>query len=279
MSIAPRLHLVVLVSLLSITLLSPSVSMAAFTKTYQATGRLHLEVVGAAGLALPATGTLTLATAPLGTIKKAYLYATQTNNTGGLSGSFGGPPLPIASPHASEALLITLTTYRWDVTTRIIPGVASYGFTILDALGMPVSVAGVGLAVVWENAGTEPIRTVTIVDGVKQVGESGAETESMTFTLLPAGSTTVWVFTTDDDASTGETVTYNSSNIGGPLVGNLGLNASVLQMTGTSVFGPNTLSISTGSDHLTWVLGATSIDQNTVPIRESTWGRIKSLFR
>jgi hypothetical protein len=279
MSVAPRLFLVVLTSLLSIALLSPRASMAGFTQTYQATGNLHLEVTGAAGLGLPAMGTVTLANAPQGTIKKAYLYATQTNNTLGLSGTFGGAPLPITAPYASEALLITLSTYRWDVTSNIVPGVLSYSFTVVDDMGMPVSVAGVGLAVVWENAGTEPIRTVTIVDGVKQVGENGAETELMTFTSLPAGSTTVWVFTTDDDASLGETVSYNSSNIGGPLIANLGLNASVLQMTGTSVSGSNTLSIYTSTDHLTWVLGATSIDQATVPISESTWGRLKSLYR
>ena len=276
MPVTLRLFLAVLAS---IALFTPYASMAGFTQTYQATGKLHLEVTGAAGLSLPAADTLTLTNAPSGTIKQAYFYATQTNNTLGLSGTFGMGMLPTTSPYMSEALLITLSTYRWDVTTNIIPGVTKYAFSVLDGLGMPVSVAGVGLVVVWEDTSTEPVRTVTIVDGVKQVGESGAETESMTFTSVPSGSTTVWVFTTDDDSSLGETVIYNSSTIGGPLVGNLGLNASVLQMTGVSVSGADTLSISTVSDHLTWVLGATSADQSTVPNKESTWGKIKSLFR
>ena len=96
---------------------------------------------------------------------------------------------------------------------------------------------------------------------------------------MPAGSTTVWVFTTDDDATSGETVSYNSANIGGPINGNLGLNASVLKMTGVSVSGSNTLSISTSADHLTWVLGATAVDQSTVPTSNSTWGGVKSLYR
>jgi hypothetical protein len=279
MTVAPRLFLVVLALLLSIALLTPHASMAAFTQVYQAMGNLHLEVTGAAGLGLPATGTLTLANAPQGTIKQAYLYATQTNNTVSLTGTFAGAPLPITGPHASEALLITLSTYRWDVTANVVPGVSSYAVTVTDGLGQPIAVAGVGLAVVWEDATTQPMRTVTIVDGVKQVGEGGSETESMTFTTLPAGSTTVWVFTTDDDASLGETVSYNSSNIGGPLVGNLGLNASVLKMRGLSGLGSSTLSIFTSTDHLTWVLGATAVDQGTVPTPESTWGRIKSLFR
>jgi hypothetical protein len=101
----------------------------------------------------------------------------------------------------------------------------------------------------------------------------------MTFTLLPAGNTSVWVFTTDDDATPGETVSYNASTIGGPLNGNLGLNASVLQMSGVSVIGSNTLAISTINDHLTWILGATAVDHSTVPTEDSTWGRIKSLYR
>lgn len=259
--------------------LTPAVGIAAFSQTYQATGNLHLEVTGAANLNPPASGTLTLSNIPQGTIKQAYLYATQTNNTVGLSGSFGGAPLPTVSPYATEALLITLSTYRWDVTTSILPGLAAYNFTILDGLGQPVAVAGVGLVVVWEDALTQPVRTVTIVDGVKQVGETGAETESMTFSSLPAGNTTVWVFTTDDDASLGETIAYNAANIGGPLVGNLGLNASVLQMSATSVSGSNTLSISTLTDHLTWVVGATAVDQPPVSTEEKTWSQIKSLYR
>ncbi|UCH84008.1 MAG: hypothetical protein JSW50_16515 [Candidatus Latescibacterota bacterium] len=278
MSTTPRLFLVLAASLLTIALLTTHTSLAAFIQTYQATGNLQVEVAGAANLVPPAMGTVTLTGIPSGTIKRAYFYATQTNNTLGLSLTFNGAPLGTAGPYASEALLITLSTYRWDVTSSIIPGVASYGFSVLDGMGIPVAVAGVGLVVVWEDV-SEPLRTVTIVDGVKQVGESGAETESMTFTGLPSGNTTVWIFTTDDDSSTGETVSYNAVNIGGPLIGNLGLNASVLQMTGTSVLGSNTLSISTVTDHLTWVLGVTAIGQSPVPAEESTWGKIKSLYR
>lgn len=279
MSVVQRLYLAVFICSFAIVPLSPDTSRAGFLQTYQATGNLQMEVTGAAGLGLPATGMLTLTSTPTGTIKQAYLYATQTNNTLGLSATFAGSPLGVVGPYANEALLITLSTYRWDVTANIVPGVGSYSFSILDGMGNPVAVAGVGLVVVWENA-AEPTRTVTIVDGVKQVGESGAETESMMFSALPAGMTTVWVFVTDDDAMTmNESVSYNAAAIGGPLVANLGLNASVLKMTGTSVLGANTLSISTQSDHLTWVLGATAVDQPVVPTTESTWGRIKGLYR
>jgi hypothetical protein len=254
---------------------------AGFSQVYQATGHLGLEITGAASLNPPGTGSVTLSSSTLGAvIQKAYFYTTQVNNTLGMQGTFGGAPLQpaVAGPHASDAQLITLSTYRWDVTPVIVPGLNTYSFSLLDASNGPVTPAGVGLAVIWSGA-SEPLRTVTLVDGVQQVGESGAETESLTFTGLPAGSTTVWVFTTDDDASLGETVVYNSSNIGGPLVGNLGLNASVLQMSGTSVSGANTLSISTLADHLTWVLGATAVTLPPVGVQPSSWSRLKAGYR
>jgi hypothetical protein len=102
----------------------------------------------------------------------------------------------------------------------------------------------------------------------------------MTFTGLPAGSTTVWVFTTDDDAmTTNETVAYNGTNIGGPLVANLGLNASVLQMAGLSVSGANTLAITTVTDHLTWLVGATAVTLPPVGVEPSSWGTVKSSYK
>ena len=275
----PRPSLAVFALLLTIALLVPRPSMATFLQTYQATGNLQLVVGGAASLGLPAMGTITLGSAPLGIIKKAYLYATQTNNTLGMSATFGGAPLLMAAPYDTEALLITISTYRWDVTAMIIPGVTSYSIAFLDGMGMHTPVPGTALVVVWEDVATEPTRTVTIVDGVKQVGENGAETESMIFSTLPPGNTAVWVFTTDDDASTGETISYASSTIGGPLVGNLGLNASVVKMSGTSGSGSNTLSISTSTDHFSWVLGATAVDVPPVVTEETTWGRVKALYR
>jgi hypothetical protein len=186
MSITPRISLVLLASLLSITALTPHTSLAGFTQTYQATGNLQVEVTGAAGLNPPAMGTVTLSSIPTGTIKQAYFYATQTNNTLGLDLTFNSTPKGITSPYQTEALLITVSTYRWDVTANIIPAVTSYSFSVLDGSGLPIPVPGVALVVVWEDASTEPIRTVTIVDGVKQVGESGSETESMMFTAQPA---------------------------------------------------------------------------------------------
>jgi hypothetical protein len=253
---------------------------AGFNQVYQATGTLGLEVTGAANLNPGMSATLTLSSSTLGAvIQRAYLYATQVNNTSGMSGTFAGQPLMAVGPHAGDAQIITLSTYRWDVTNMIIPGVSSYNFTLLDGVGTPLAIAGVGFVVVWSRS-NEPLGTVTIVDGAQQVGEAGSETESMTFTNLPAGSTTVWVFTTDDDATTtNETVAYNGSTIGGPLAGNLGLNASVLQMSATSGQGTNTLAISTVTDHLSWVVGATAVTLPPVGIEPSSWGDMKSGYR
>lgn len=278
MSTVPRP--VVVVCLIAIALFLPHAADASFfVQAYQATGNLQLVVGGVANLGMPAAGNITLPSPALGVIKKAFLYATQTNNTIGLSATFNGAPLGIASPHDNDALLITVSTYRWDVTAAIVPGATSYGVSFLDAMGMPTPVPGAALVVVWEDTSTQPTRTVTIMDGIKQVGENGAETESMSFSALPPGNTAVWIFTTDDDASTGESVVYNGSTVGGPLIGNLGLNASVLQMTGTSASGSNTLSVSTTSDHFSWVLGATAVNVPPVPTEKHTWGGVKALYR
>ncbi|NIO29724.1 MAG: hypothetical protein GTO29_14355 [Candidatus Latescibacteria bacterium] len=139
MSVTKLLVLFVLANLPFSVLFTAHACMAGFTQVYQAPVNLHPEVIGAAGLGMPAMGTLTLANLPQGRIKKSYLYATQTNNTLGLSATFNGSPLPIASPYASEALLITLSTYQWDVTANILPVVISYGFTVVDGMGMPVA--------------------------------------------------------------------------------------------------------------------------------------------
>jgi hypothetical protein len=266
--------------LLATLLLFPAPSLGGmFLQSYQATGNLQVVAGGAANLGIPAMGNIMLPSPALGVIKKAFLYATQTNNTLGLSATFNGAPLGTAAPFDNEALLITVSAYKWDVTAAIIPGATSYSVSFLDGMGMHTPVPGAALVVVWEDISTQPTRTVTIMDGIKQVGENGVDTESMSFGALPPGNTAVWIFTTDDDASTGESVVYNGAAIGGPLVGNLGLNASVLQMSGTSNSTSNTLSISTVSDHFSWVMGATAADVPPVANEERTWGAVKALYR
>jgi len=162
--------------------------------------------------------------------------------------------------------------------TPFVLGAMSFPFQASETV-FGLGIAGVGLVVVWQDP-VEPMRTVTIIDGMKQVGESGPETESAVFTGLPSGPTQAWIFTVyDDAASSGETVSYNGSTIGGPIDGNLGLNASVLQMNTTSVAGNNTISVQTGSDHMGWMVAATAVDMSPVGVEQGSWGRMKTLYR
>jgi hypothetical protein len=269
------------VSFLAVLVLSPLAAQAALNQVYQQTGNLGLELTGVAGQNMPqVTGMLTLATLPpTATVQRATLYASQNNNgTNPLTATFGGAPLGPVGPSASDATFVTLYTYQWDVTFLFIPGVSSYSFQVSETVPGQ-GIAGVALSVVWQDAG-EPTRTVTLVEGMKQVGETGPETESFAFTALPAGPTTAWIFTVyDDAAASGEIVSYNGGPIGGPIDGNLGLNASVLQMSATSVSGNNTISIQTGADHMGWMLAATAVDHGPISVPPRSWGRVKRLFR
>lgn len=253
---------------------------AALLQTYQQSGNLGLEVTGVAGQNNPFVGgNLTLGSYPAtAVVQKATLYASQTNNgMNPLTATFNGVPLGAVGPTASDMAFTTLYTYQWDVTMFLF-GTTVFPFLVSET--MPgLGIAGVGLVVVWQDP-SEPMRTVTIIDGMKQVGESGPETESVTFTGLPAGPTVAWTFTVyDDAAASGETVSYNGSAIGGPVDGNLGLNASVLQMNTTSVSGNNTLAIQTGADHMGWMVAATAVDMSPVSVDATSWSRVKSLYR
>jgi len=248
-------------ALCAVLVLSPAITKGALIQTYTGSGTLGLEVA-AVGMAstLTASGTLNLATFS-GTPTQAYLYAVDVNFVGplGMGATFNGNLLVSAGVYASDTAFQTLQTFRWDVTSLMIPGVTSYSFSIVENLGvgdMPgTGVSVVALAAVYSDP-TLPFSTVSIFDGMQQVGESGPETESVQFTSLPAGPTKVWTLTAFDDAmSTGETIVYDGSTIGGPLDANLALNGSLHSLTGTSSAGPNTLSLTTTTDQFGWVLG------------------------
>lgn len=257
----------------------PGLAFGGHGTSYSASGNLNMEIAGAAGNGnLVVTGTLNLANMPTtATPVFAVLYATQTNNNTGLDATFNGNSMGVLGPIATDAGLPSLSTYAWVVTPHVFGPVSSYTYTIGQTHGNINGIAGVALLVVWTDP-AEPFRTVWVQDGMQQVGESGAETENIVFTgVVPPGPTTAWVFTVYDDApTTNEAVLYNGSTIGGPLVANLGLNASILSLNTISGASPNTLSISTVTDHLGWVVGALVIDPPPVPVESVTWGEIKS---
>ncbi len=177
--------------------------------------------------------------------------------------------------------LLGMYSYHWPVQQHIVPGQNSYSFTVGANTVNSTAIAGVALVVVWEELLLEPTRTVIVIDGMQQVGESGPETETVSFTSTTTGATEAWVFTVNDDnLSSNETVSYNSNNIGGPLDRNLGFDASLLHMTNfQSLAATNSLSISTVNDHMGWMIGATEITWPTVGVETSTWASVKELYR
>ena len=262
-------------------LLGAASAHAALSQSFQQVGHLGLEVAAApGGNLLISSGTLTLSTLPATAhVVHATLYTGQVNNDTGLDAIFAGTNLGSVPPAAFDGLSFRNYEYRWDVTSLVVPGVNTYGFTIGQKTVGGSTVPGVALAVVWEDA-LEPTRLVTLVDGMRQVGETGTETESTVFTGLGEGATTVWSFTAwDDRTNTGEMVAYNGNPIGGPIDSNLGVMASLLRLEATSVNGPNTLSISTNLDSMGWLLAATAVTAPPLAVRTLTWQQVKALYR
>ncbi len=251
-----------------------SLADGALVQSFQMTGQLGLEVTAAAGGNMhTANGSLSLNNV-VGVPVQAYLYATDwQSGSSPYSGTFNGAPLVGPVTQSDTTLPGISYTHRWDVTSMIVgPGSYSYSFSGL----MPGAnqnfpngsiLAGVGLAVVYNDPTANANTIVTIIDGSQQLGEglTISDTESVTFNNLVAGSTTIHSFTVfDDNAESGEVVRYNGNPIGGPIDQSLGLNATLLTMSGTSISGANTLSLTTDPatpnvDHMHWVLAASSV--------------------
>jgi len=253
---------------------------AEMSTTFQQMGNLGLEVAGArGGNTLITGGTFTLNDLPAGaTVLKATLYASQVDNPNGQDAEFAGVDLGSAGPYASDAGSQTYYTYAWDVTGLVVPGANSYSFVIG---GHPNGglVAGVALVVVWHDW-SEPTRVVTINDGMVQLGPSGSDFEDTLFTNLGDGETDVWLFTVlDDKASSGETVSYNGTVIGGPIDQNLGPLASLLKLATNSVGGTNALRVTTQFDTMGWIIAATAVSAPPVPVTTTTWQHVKELYR
>lgn len=261
---------------------------AALVSAFQGTGTYGLDVdavgISAAPMVDSTLGSgsaLTLSNiTPTATVTRAYLYAYDINHPGTISATFNGSPLlggTSIGAYASDAAFNTLYTYRWDVTNQIISGVTSYNWAFSEVPdqfnNQGASIGMAALAVVFSDPNLST-STVTIHDGMTYVGNTHPETESININGLPAGSSTIYAATFLDDnlsppQSTGETIVYNGSTIGGPLDKSLTLNGSLTPaLTGTSVAGTNTLSIKTQSDEFGWTLAATI---TPVPLPAVVW--------
>ncbi len=263
-------------------------SHGALIQAFQQTGAYGLEVaaVGFGGAPVVMSGgpsgTLNVsAQAAFGTPVKAYLYAYDVNHPGTMSGSFNGTPLSgglSIAPYASDAAFNTLYTWRWDVTQLMIPGVTSYSWAFSEVPDMFMNQGGsismAALALVYSDP-TLPMSTATIFDGMAYVGNPHFETETVTFTGIPAGTNKIFNATFLDDnisppGSTGETISFDGTAIGGPLDQSLALNGSLTASTGTSNAISNAMSIKTNNDEFGWTLSA-ALTTAVVPLPAAAW--------
>lgn len=256
-------------SLAVLALLAPAARAAAI-QSFQATGQFSLEVTGASNPpgAFPTMASTFSLTPPVGaTVHKAFVYTGDWNNSGAtLDLVFDVSPNLPTGPIANDAAFTTLYGYRWDVTSFVVGVAMSYNFTIgLDALltSQGQQIAGAALVVIW-NDPSALNSTVTIVDGALQVGETTPDTETMTFSGMPAGNTNLQLFTVSDDmAGTNEVIKYNGSSVGGPIDENLGLGASVVSISNLTSISPanNVVSVTSPVDHFGWIVSVTIVPE------------------
>ncbi len=235
--------------------LSPSVASAGLMQSFQQTGQLGVEFVAAAGgnFSFIQNGSFNLnqITAPA---TKAFFYAADFNNGGAnIDLTFNNVPMAPAVITNDAQVNGTMFGYRWDVTNFVL-GPGNYSYDVGQTTNGNI-ITSVGLVVVYQT-GIGPNTTATILDGIEQIGINniGLDSKSYNFNNLPAGSTDVWTLTGYDSINTipippvetGETIDYNGTTIGGPIDQFLGFNASLLQMTGTSMTGTNILKVTTG---------------------------------
>ncbi len=249
-------------------LVLPALAGGALVQSFQQTGNLGLELAGAAtGNTGVVSGTFTLSNVTPGPAVKAFVYANDWFVGNPLDLTFAGVPVGAVGPFANDNTggFFNLFAYRWDVTPMV-TGPGNHSF-VIGQTNSGNQIAGAALVVVYNDPLAASTTVVTILDGAVMLGEAGVpEIETSTFLGQPAGATDVYVFTvSDDSADSGEIVTYNGANIGGPIDQFLGFNASLLKMSGTSSAGANNIAISTGTpagtDHFGWLVAATEVPE------------------
>jgi len=229
-------------------LLIAGAAQSTLNPTYMNTGKIAGVLLGEAAGTQGFTGnfTFSLAGLPVGAVTlQAYLYASEFVFIPNATATFANTNLGNASAYSTDN---TFWTYRWNVT-NLVNGNAQYGAFIQG----PMQLYGSALAVVYTHP-TLPMATVGINDGAHELGEN-ANTESgnTQFAGWQPGSGRLSVFTVGDDpAASGETVDFNSVNVGGPLNGNLGSHASLLNMGVNIQAGSNTVQMTTRGDWLGW---------------------------
>ena len=148
------------------------------------------------------SGSFMLSQVPFGaTIQKAFVYANDWRS-GNLTLTLNNFGLPGPSTFTDTSSVLTLTSYRWDVTTFLqMQPVLPYAFNIQSSNSMS-TISGAALFVVWQDQ-SAPLSVVEIVDGARIVGETAGmvDTETATFSTLPVGLTSLSLFTVSDESS------------------------------------------------------------------------------
>jgi hypothetical protein len=209
---------------------------------------------------------LTLASIPSGaTIHYAALYAINYFATVNPSATFSEQSL--GAPVVDTSAAGGLSTYKWNVPTNLITGNGSYS---ASAAGLSNNY-GLALVVVFSHSSL-PEGRVIVKDGATDLnglgsGEGSAgspNTASTTFTVPTAGAGTLWIHTGADNnggVQTGEVISFNGTNIGGPIDANLGPFASLFKFSPVPVVaGTNTAQVSAVSgDQFGWDIAVLSV--------------------
>jgi len=234
--------------------LTADLADASWNQLYQADGPIDLEISGfaAAGAFGGVSGNITLSNIPSGaTIDRAVLIAGDwTTGFAGTRGAvFAGNNLGNANP--SDVDNSYLYSYQWDVT----PYITGNGTYAASASGMQNNY-GLALAVVYRHASL-PAGRVSLNNGANIQPLQFGGAPNTTLSSL-GGPGELWVYTGADDNfngfSSGEQVRLNGGNVGGPLDGNLGDYASILELSVNTLPGNNVANIVTPSDTFGWHL-------------------------
>jgi hypothetical protein len=250
---------------ISALVLTPPVQ-SALISSFQQTGTLDIDVTAVGlGSAPVQMGNLTLGNLPPTSLPvQGFLYAMDTNHPGQMSASFNGTPLGAVAPYATDSAFNTLYTFRWDVTAFLGPGINNHTYQINQIpdqfMNSGIGIGVVALAVVYSDPSAGQ-NVATLFDGMIYVGNPNFSSETIGIAGVPPGTGTSVIRTVtylDDNfngtTDTGEVVSFNGNTIGGPLDGNLGLNGSLNQWSGTTVAGADMMNISTQTDEFGWVL-------------------------
>ncbi len=256
---------------------------ASMMQGFQMSGTLGYELTGVAvpgTSAVPVSGVITLSNIPPGAIvQQVFLYTNDFFGPTPGGGFGGGGPLDFSFAQAPAPAILVASSfsptsqdpplspstfgYELPLAPSSVIGNGSYNVQISQSFvgGNANQLAGAGLLVIYSDP-ILPVSTITVNHGVLFMGANGQPSNaSTTFaeisSTIPAGTGRLSILTfADDPATSGETVVFNGTNIGGPLDANLpgGGSASVLNFNNVTTLGGGNdqVKVTTNGDIFGW---------------------------